>query len=341
MNLILSVVVFILSVVLTKLFCVFAQDTRLMDKPNERSMHSKPTIRGGGLVFIGLSLVSLPVLCLLTQTSFIEQAVFSLSILMIAAVSFLDDLYNLSVKPRFLVQCLAALLVAVFIRPQQLDFIIFSISYPVLIIPFIFIVTLWAINHFNFMDGLDGFCASQAAFLFAAYALLFGMYGASFYQSFSLVLVFSLLGFLMFNLPPAKLFMGDIGSATLGFITFSLALIAQQKFQIPIVYWFMLNGLFLFDATFTLIRRMLRKEKWSAPHRKHAYQRLRQLGITVPVILLGQIAINGIFLLLIFILQRVNMFGSNMVILLQIGLIALIYCWIENKFPMFHNNITY
>ena len=73
--------------------------------------------------------------------------------------------------------------------------------------------------------------------------------------------------------------MGDIGSATLGLITFSIALIAQQQCQIPILYWFMLNGLFLFDATSTLIRRMIKREKWFAPHRKHAYQRLRQSGI--------------------------------------------------------------
>lgn len=339
MNLILSVVFFILSAVLTKIFCVLAQGTRLMDKPNNRSMHSKPTIRGGGVVFISLSLLSIPVLCYLTQVSFYEQWVLALSIFMVAVVSFLDDLFHLSVKLRFLVQCTTALLVAVFIRPEQLDLDFFTINYSVLIVPLVFVVVLWAINHFNFMDGLDGFCASQAVFLLAAYAVLFAIHGSSFYQGFCLALMCSLIGFLIFNFPPAKLFMGDIGSATLGLITFSISLIAQQKFQIPILYWFMLNGLFLFDATCTLIRRMLNKEKWSMPHRKHAYQRLRQSGIAVHSILLGQVVINCCFFIFV-ILVNTHVFGVNILIPLQIGIILLIYYLIEKIFPMFQSGFS-
>ncbi|WP_149865246.1 MraY family glycosyltransferase [Legionella saoudiensis] len=334
MNSALSIFFLVCSIVLTKVFCRMAQGTRLMDKPNNRSMHSKPTVRGGGLIFIGLSLISIPVLCYLTQTPFHEQVIFMLSIFMIAAVSFGDDLFNLSVKPRFLVQCVAAGLVAWFMKPEQLDFGFFTMSYSLLIIPLVFFFVLWSINHFNFMDGLDGFCASQALFLCASYALLFALHGASFYQGFCLVLAAGLVGFLMFNFPPAKLFMGDVGSATLGLISFCIALIGQQKFQIPILFWFMLNCLFLFDATLTLIRRMIRKEKWSAPHRKHAYQRLRQSGITVPVILLGQLVLNSTFFILV-ILLNMDIFMPFYVILLQVGLVVLVYCLIEKIFPMF------
>lgn len=311
-----------------------------MDEPNNRSMHSRPTIRGGGVVFIGLALISLPILCYLTQTSLQAQWVLLLGIVMIAVVSFLDDLYHLPVKPRFLVQCSAALLIALFIQPAQLDFGIFSITAPVLIIPLIFVLVLWSINHFNFMDGLDGFCASQALFLFAAYALLFMLHGNLFYQGFCVILMVSLTGFLIFNFPPAKLFMGDIGSATLGFITFCIALIAQQKFQIPIVYWFMLNGLFLFDATCTLIRRIIKKEKWSMPHRKHAYQRLRQSGISVRMILLGQLILNVSFLILVLLFHK-NIIYSLSIILFQICLMSVIYYLIEKIFPMFQTEFTY
>lgn len=324
---------------MTKIFCLIAQDTRLMDKPNNRSMHSKPTIRGGGLIFIGLALLALPLLCYLTQTPLQEQLVFIFSILLIATISFLDDLYHLSAKLRFLVQSIVALLIVIFIRPAQLDFGFFSLEHSAFIVPFIFIGVLWAINHFNFMDGLDGFCASQAVFLFAAYSVLFTIYGASFYQLFCLIMIFCLIGFLMFNFPPAKLFMGDVGSATLGLITFYIALIAQQKLQIPILFWFMLNGLFLFDATGTLIRRIIKKEKWSAPHRKHAYQRLRQSGVTVPMILLGQLLINAVFLIFVLLF---NWQYCTLVplILVQTGLIALIYYAIEKKFPMFQSELT-
>ncbi|MGC1181697.1 MraY family glycosyltransferase [Legionella sp.] len=340
MNLILSLVFLVLSVILTKVFCVLSEGTRLMDKPNDRSMHSKPMIRGGGFVFISLCLLSLPVLCYLTQTSIYSQWVLALGILIIATVSFLDDLYHLSVKPRFLAQGVVALLIAFFIKPEQLNFVFFSINYSVFIIPFVFVMGLWAINHFNFMDGLDGFCACQAVFLFAVYATLFAIHGSSFYQSFCLILAFSLIGFLIFNFPPAKLFMGDIGSATLGLITFCIALIAQQQFQVPILYWFMLNGLFLFDATCTLIRRMIKKEQWSTPHKKHAYQRLRQSGISVHMILFGQLLINCFFFILVFLLNM-RFFDSRLLISLQIGIIFLIYFLIEKIFPMFQSEFTH
>lgn len=301
-----------------------------MDKPNDRSMHSTPTIRGGGVVFIGLALLGLPLLCYMTDTSIWGQLVFILCIFFLASVSFLDDLYNLSVKPRFFTQSGIALLIALVMRPEQLDFGIVTINYAFLIIPFIFFAVIWAINHFNFMDGIDGFCAAQSIFLFSAYALLFGIMNAPFYQSFCFILIFSLLGFLFFNFPPAKLFMGDVGSASLGLISFCIALIAQQKFQIPIFYWFMLNGLFLFDSTITLVRRMINKENWSAPHRKHAYQRLRKSGTGVTMILLGQIVLNLFFLILVLLIQEQNItFG---VLWIQIGLMLVIYYLIEKNF---------
>jgi UDP-N-acetylmuramyl pentapeptide phosphotransferase/UDP-N-acetylglucosamine-1-phosphate transferase len=338
-NLILSIVFLTLSVVLTDIYCRLAQGTRLMDKPNDRSMHIAPTSRGGGLVFVSLGLLAIPILCALTHTSFLGQLILIVSALIIAAISFVDDLYHLSAKLRFLVQSLVALLFVVFMRPQQLDLVLFSINYSLLIIPVVFLLVLWAINHFNFMDGIDGFCASQAIFLFAAYSVLFAIYGATYYQYFCIVMVSCLFGFLLFNFPPAKLFMGDVGSATLGLLTFAMALIAQQKLQIPILYWFMLNGLFLFDATSTLIRRILKKENWSAPHKKHAYQRLRQAGISVPIILLGQLVINSSFLVLVLLMNN-QVFYSILLIGAQVGLVFVIYHLIEKIFPMFQAEFT-
>ncbi|KTD58775.1 alpha-N-acetylglucosaminyltransferase [Legionella sainthelensi] len=332
MNLTLSFFFLVFSIALTKLYCIVAQDTLLMDQPNNRSMHSVPTVRGGGLIFISLALISLPVLSYITHTFFEEQYIFLLCTFVLAAVSFLDDLYHLSVKIRFCTQSGIALLVAIFMRPAQLDLGIL-IHYSFFIIPFIFFAVIWAINHFNFMDGIDGFCAAQAIFLLSAYAIFFGMNDASFYQDFCFILIFSLIGFLFFNFPPARLFMGDVGSATLGLITFCIALIAQQKFNIAILYWFILNGLFLFDASVTLIRRVFQKENWSLPHRKHAYQRLRQSGVKVSTILLGQLFMNISFLILALCIQMHIAHFS--LIALQFGLMLLIYLLIEKKLPMY------
>lgn len=332
MNLILSFLFLFFSIALTKLYCFVAQDTLLMDKPNSRSMHSVPKVRGGGLVFIGLALVSLPILSYMTHTSFGEQLIFLICIFFLATVSFLDDLYQLSVRIRFFTQCGIALLVALFMRPTQLDIGV-TVNYSFLIIPFIFFTVIWAINHFNFMDGVDGFCASQAIFLLSAYAILFGMNNADFYQNFCFILIFSLIGFLFFNFPPARLFMGDVGSATLGLITFCIALIAQQKFHIPILYWFVLNGLFLFDSSVTLIRRILHKEDWSLAHRKHAYQRLSQSGVKVSTILFGQLLLNVSFLVLVVCIIMHVVHVS--LIVFQLSSMLLIYYLIEKKLPMY------
>lgn len=319
---------------MTKIFCRVAQNTRLMDKPNERSMHIKPTVRGGGIVFVGLSLFALAMFCFVTKTYSIELIISFICIFLLASISFLDDLYHLTAKIRFIVQFIIAAIISLFLCPDSLDFVVFTFANSYLIVIFVFFAVIWAINHFNFMDGLDGYCASQAVFLFAAYALLFGEFNAPLYQSYCCILIACVSGFLIFNLPPAKLFMGDVGSTFLGLTTFCLALIGQQKYQIPIFYWFSLNALFLFDATITLFRRIVKKEKWSSPHKKHAYQRLKQFGIGTRTILFGQFLFNAYFvmLLLLFYFNKLNL---TLLLILQIGTILLLYYFVEKLFPMF------
>lgn len=329
-----SVFLVALSLLVTKIFCSLAQDTKLMDKPNERSLHSVPKVRGGGLIFIGLFLCALPWFGSLYHAPLMEQAVLFGSVWLIALISFCDDLYTLSAKPRFAVQCLIAGLISVTARPECFDLVLFSINNSYLIMGLTFFITLWAINHFNFMDGLDGFCGSQAVFLFFAYSLLFGFVGALFYQDLCLILIFGLIGFLAFNFPPAKLFMGDVGSATLGFISFYIALVAQQKYDVPILYWFILNALFLFDATITLLRRIHKKEKWFAAHRKHAYQRLKQYGLNTRLILLGQLLINLSFLVGVLLIKNKSL---SIEVVLPVLLVVLFvsYLIIEKLYPMF------
>ncbi|MDO5191433.1 glycosyltransferase family 4 protein, partial [Legionella pneumophila] len=317
MNIILNVFLIFVSAILTKLFALFAQHTKLIDIPNERNLHSRPTVRGGGVVFIGLSLFCWFFICNSQFFLTLEQFIFSIAIILIATISFIDDFYNLSVKIRFFFQCLIAFLIVIFILPSQLDFGLFLFENTYLIAFFLFFAVIWAINHFNFMDGLDGFCASQAIFLLAAYALFLNSAGSLIYQDFCLILISSLAGFLIFNFPPAKIFMGDVGSASLGLITFFIAIIAQKNYQIPILYWFILNSLFLFDSTVTLIRRIINYEKWFSPHKKHAYQRLKQLGINSRFILLGQTIINGsLFLSVIFI--HFQFFNLKNLIIIQL-----------------------
>ncbi len=334
MNIILSGLLIGFSLLTTKLFCSLAKDTRLMDKPNERSLHLTPKVRGGGLIFISLFLLALPVLGFIYQVSLIKQIILFVSVLLIALISFCDDMYTLSAKPRFAVQCMVAGLISITACPDNLNFLLFTLNNSYLIMGVIFFITLWAINHFNFMDGLDGFCGSQALFLFSSYYLLFGFVSALFYQDLCFILIFGLIGFLAFNFPPAKLFMGDVGSATLGFISFYMALIAQQQYDIPIIYWFMLNALFLFDSTITLLRRIHKKEKWFAAHRKHAYQRLKQYGLNTRIILLGQLLINLLALAGVLLINSKNL-APSLVLSMLFVLLLFVYLKIEKLHLMF------
>jgi UDP-N-acetylmuramyl pentapeptide phosphotransferase/UDP-N-acetylglucosamine-1-phosphate transferase len=334
MNIIILIVFCVLlSAVLTQLYYRAAVNTRLVDIPNERSLHSTPKVRGGGLVFIGISLCSLPLLALIYPSNF-DIIILLISITLLATINFLDDLFNLPAKPRFLIQFLVAILIVYSMSPITLNFVVFSVANPVLVTCFLVFAIIGAINHFNFMDGLDGFCAAQAIFLFTTYAVLFHLEHALFYEAFCLILISSLIGFLIFNFPPAKLFMGDIGSATLGFISFYLALIAQQKFQIPLLYWFLFNALFLFDSTVTLVRRIINKEKWSTAHRKHAYQRLNRSGVSPRTILLGQLGINTLLFSLGFLFYYNNL-SATLMLFIPLGLLFFIYLRIETNFPMF------
>ncbi|CAM2766663.1 Alpha-N-acetylglucosaminyltransferase [Legionella pneumophila subsp. pneumophila] len=329
----LSIFFILLSFVCTKLFCGIAQNSKLIDKPNDRTLHLKPTVRGGGIVFIGLSLLILPFIWYFTGTFYKELVFLLSSILLIAGVSFFDDIYDLPIKIRLGVQCIVAFILAVFIRPEKLDFILFSVSHDYIIIPFVFFMVIWAINHFNFMDGLDGFCASQAIYLLACYFIIFNVHHDLVYQEFCWILICSLVAFLIFNFPPAKIFMGDVGSASLGLIIFSMALIAQQKYQIPIVYWFMLNSLFLFDSSVTLLRRMMNKERWFAPHKKHAYQRLKQYGLDTRFILLIQLIVNSVIGVIVLLSWMQKITEAIALLLLSICLISY-YLWIEKLYPM-------
>src|SRR5207253_813322 len=136
---------------------------------------------------------------------------------------------------------------------------------------------LWLLNLFNFMDGIDGIAAGEAVFVslsVAAAALASGSGDRSVWLAF--IVAGAALGFLRWNWPPARIFMGDVGSGFLGFMLGSLSIIAHQKWRVPVSVPLILLGVFVADATTTLLCRIFRGEKWYASHRSHAYQRLSQ-----------------------------------------------------------------
>ncbi len=284
------ILLFILSFGLTYLVKNYAIKKSLVDIPNDRSSHTVPTPHGGG---VAIALTWFAGLIYLHITDQIETDLFYalMAGVIIALVSYLDDLYGLNPKTRFLVQLFTALVGLYFLGGLNiLDFGLFTIENPIINNTIATIAIIWFINLYNFLDGIDGYAGSEAVFLGAAGYLFFN-------NPLFLVLIVSVLGFLIWNWHKAKIFMGDVGSTLLGY-TVAIFAIYYKNEGISIFVWLILFGLFWFDATLTLYRRYRNKEQLSQAHKKHAFQRLTQSGWSHSRVVIYSMAVNAVLLVL-------------------------------------------
>jgi Fuc2NAc and GlcNAc transferase len=190
----------------------------------------------------------------------------------ISVVSFFDDLYDLTPKIRLIAQATVAIGGLYFLGGfNSLDLFLFTIDNQIFTNIFGFLLIVWFINLYNFLDGINGYAGSEAVYLSVAGYLLFG--GDHF-----IVLAVATLGFLYWNFGNAKIFMGDVGSTLLGYNVAIFTIYYADKEPTNLWIWIILFGAFWFDATLTLVRRKLNGEKLSQAHKKHAYQRLNQSG---------------------------------------------------------------
>lgn len=277
--------VFAATVLGVEMFRRWSLRREILDVPNERSSHSVPTPRGGGLIIFLVSIF----------TFFIYQQIsgglvfwgYYAGALIVAAISLLDDVRAVSPLVRFLFHSLAAVAAVWFFG----GFGTISIPFGGIVesglwgdlLAFFWIV--WLINAYNFMDGIDGIAAMQALTAGFGWSLAGWFWGIEFLWFFGGILVFSSLGFILLNWQPAKIFMGDVGSAFLGYSFAVMPLLAKDTLVetnqasnliwVAVIFvWF-----FVFDSVFTLFRRLLRGEKVWEAHRRHIYQRLVILGI--------------------------------------------------------------
>lgn len=243
------------------------------DVPNDRSSHTKITPRGGGIAFIGLGLVGVMGLAYATLGSAGTLVVcgYVVAVLLIAVTGLVDDIYGLSARFRFGVQFLSVVMMV------GLSWQFMGLSdLPVLVLAVACVAGVWVINAFNFMDGIDGIAGVQALFVLGMGAWAFASADQMFLALTCLSFAAPVIGFLVTNLPPAKIFMGDVGSGALGAV-FALLIVASVMVapQASAVLCIALAP-FLVDATLTLIRRLLRGERPSEAHREHLYQRMTQ-----------------------------------------------------------------
>jgi Fuc2NAc and GlcNAc transferase len=271
-SLFLCVSIFLLSLIVTHLVRRYALN-HLLDIPNARSSHLQPTPRGGGLGIVIAFSVALIYLYIADAITSNLLFAFLLGML-ISAIGFWDDHQHIAARWRFLVHFLVAML-ALFFLPGFPEFYLASFKIDLGVAGYfcaaIFLV--WTLNLFNFMDGIDGIAASEAVFVSAALA-------GFVYTSnpdlawIGLTLASSCLGFLIWNWPAAKIFMGDVGSGFLGFILGLLILFSAHHEPVLIYTGLILFAVFIVDATYTLLCRYVNGAKWYQAHCSHAYQNL-------------------------------------------------------------------
>jgi len=289
----LFILTFLFSVLLTGGIRMILARYGVMDMPNPRSSHAIPVPRGGGVAIL---LVFLSAIVWLFHRQMLPAGIVSALVgggLAIGAIGFLDDCFRLSFWPRLIVHSLAAAWAlwcsATTQAPQVVRgaFCIWAVRGLELT------GLVWLTNLFNFMDGIDGLAALEAVCASAFGAILLLGNGAPAYSSASWALAAASLGFLVWNWPPAKVFMGDAGS---GFLGFSLGVLAifSSKTNLGFAWpWLILLAAFWVDATLTLLRRIVLRESWIEAHRDHAYQHASQLLGSHAKVSLSVAAINA------------------------------------------------
>jgi Fuc2NAc and GlcNAc transferase len=277
---------FAAAFVITALTRRFATAAALIDKPNARSSHSAPTPRGGGISIVLVTCIAVAVLAARGELSSGEVLAIGIGGFAVALLGLFDDRFGLPVSLRFPLQFALSVWAVAWIGGLPVH----GLSDPppwleMLAFPLAVLAVLWSLNLFNFMDGIDGLAASEGAFIALAAAALGHWVGVSAGLTITCAAVGgACLGFLSWNWPPARIFMGDVGSSYLGYVLAVMALAVSQDRPILLLAWFVLGALFIVDATVTLLVRLARRQRIMEAHRSHAYQILaRRAGAHVKV----------------------------------------------------------
>lgn len=310
---------------MTWIFKYISQKRNILDIPNERSSHTTPTPRGGGLAIViawyfGISVLYL--LELLNRSLFFAL----LSGLLLACISLIDDIIDLKPSIRLFSQLITVLVAFIFLKGIQPVPVFGKEIFPSVILYAITIIGMvWFINLFNFLDGIDGYASIEAITLVLAFYLFTG-------HNINLILIASVLGFLFWNWPKAKIFMGDVGSTQLGFIIVVLGVYFHNENRLSISYWLILSAPFWFDATLTLFRRWRNKEKLSQAHRKHIYQRLVQSGYSHLKVDIFLILLNTLLTVLVFICIKYNL-PQILLLILTLSVLYIITLYVDKRKP--------
>jgi len=232
-----------------------------LDQPNTRSLHDQPVPRTGGIAVLAAAGASL---------AFGAAALWpALALaLCLAAISFIDDLYGMPALARFAVHLAAAAVLVWYVLSPMNAVAMLAIV----------LAVGWITNLYNFMDGSDGLAGGMAVIGFGAYALAAALAGEGATCAAALAIAAGAAGFLCHNFPPARIFLGDVGSIPLGFLAGALGVIGWRNDLWPLWFPLLVFGPFIGDATVTLLKRLAGRQRVWEAHRDHYYQRLVRMG---------------------------------------------------------------
>jgi len=311
------------SALLTALARYYALRRDLLDHPGQRRNHAVATPRGGGIGPVAVLLGGGALFAALDPQSRFALVVFLIGLAVVAAIGWLDDHRPTPAWLRLIVHLGAALAISIALLglphgPLQCAVIVLS-TFGV----------AGLVNAWNFMDGIDGIAASQAGLV--AIILLAGAWLAGAWWAVGLLLLAAVLGFLPYNIPRARIFLGDVGSGALGFVVAALLLRAIAIGRLPWPLALLLVSAFLVDSGMTLLSRVLYGKTWWRPHREHLYQWLVRSGYThlqvTRCYALWTLVVGVLVLLL-------AQFGSDVGALVSLGAVScatLLWVWSRNR----------
>jgi len=315
----------IFSFLLTYLIIRVALKKKIVSIPNERSLHDTPTPIGGGVAIVLTWYAGISILYFCGK---LEKNLYYalMSGIILTIVSLTDDLTSLKPLVRLIFHFITAIAAFLFLgglRPLIIPAI--NMDYSFITYPLAVVGMVWFINLFNFMDGVDGFASLEAIII----CLLMFVFSGSIVN---ILLIACISGFLFWNWPKAKIFMGDVGSTQLGFILVVLGINAHNTYQFSILNWIMISSPFWFDATLTLYRRWRNGERLGEAHRKHIYQRLVRAGFSHLQVNIYLLIINMFVVIMILIYREIK-FMQIPLFMLTLILFYLITLQVDKKVP--------
>ena len=335
--LILSIVFIIISVITTSFIRDFSIKKNLLDIPNNRSSHTVPKPKGGGIAIIIPFLITILVLffCEMIDVAITKSLITGL--IFVALVGLVDDYKNLSATVRMIVYLISAWISLYFIGGlksisiNEYSYYLGNIGY---YLGILFLV--WLINLYNFMDGTDGFAGVQTICVSVFCFFLLYLSNNTSLSIIMLCLASSSIGFLYWNWAPAKIFMGDVGSCTIGFLFGVFSIYTENEGVISIIVWTILLAPFIGDTTLTLIKRISNNEKWYRAHNTHAYQKLHQCGVSHDELALKLFLVNILLIWPLAYFAHTYQNYSLFMLILSYILMAAIWLLIQVK----HKEIT-